>query len=554
MLLSLNIKNFILVDSITIDFKKGLTSIVGETGAGKSMIVKALTMLFAKKVDTQVIRNKEKLTIITGEFDVSSNKKIQDYLRTYGFSEENDKVIILRRIIGKGTRNKVFINDQLATTKNLKRLKEGLCEIYSQHDQSTLRNVASHIEVIDGALNINKELGDLAKQYDQIKILEKSKEELAKDEQNNKYEITYLKSSIEELKALNIQEEEKKELEAKRKKLSESANIVEISQVLSQALHNREGSILSELWSLQKQFTKLPETLGMHSKKLEKVINELEELHGEMEQLSNELMEDIKHIDEIENRYYKIKEVERKYKIESQDFANHIEVLEKKLEELEDRQYYMEEIEKKLKISKEGYYKQAKEVSSLREETAVKLREDILSHMNGINMGKLDIKIEIKKKEKITKKGIDEVEILVRTNPGSEFVSIDKAASGGELSRIMLGLKLACNKVNDQNTIILDEIDAGTGGKTAGMIGKKLKELSKTKQVIVITHQAQIAAGSDKIVLINKEYHEDKATIKAKLLEEQEIKHQVAYMISGSSGDEKVMETAESIIKEMGKG
>ena len=210
-----------------------------------------------------------------------------------------------------------------------------------------------------------------------------------------------------------------------------------------------------------------------------------------------------------------------------------------RLQALEDETFNLELVEKNITELKQNYFKYAKELSNLRRQASQKLREKLLAVTKNLNMEQLDLKVDIVSTESITPKGIDNVQILIKTNPEQNFEGIEKIASGGEISRIMLALKLISSNHYDNKTIIFDEIDSGTGGKTAKMIGINLKELSKSMQVILITHQPQIVAISDNIFKVTKEFESNKTILSAKYLKEHEVENEISYMISGDQFDKK---------------
>ena len=312
MLVSLYIKNFILIDFLEINFKKGLTSIVGETGAGKSIILKALLSIFAKKASSSVVKDQSKTTSITVEFDISNDEYVINYLFEKGFLNNNEKTLIIRKVISFDSKNKIFINDQPTTIDNIKAIEKHLCEICSQHNQVKLLDSGSHIEILDNYINSSSKLNNIKNIYQKILFLKKELNELQNNIQKNEYEKAYLLNKIKELKELNISENELEELSVKRKNLLECSKILDISQLVSKKLIEGDSNIISELWLIHKQLNRYADVFIPHDKNLESIILELETFNNELTTISQNLIDDTENIEEIEGRYFKIKEAEKK--------------------------------------------------------------------------------------------------------------------------------------------------------------------------------------------------------------------------------------------------
>ncbi|MSO13232.1 DNA repair protein RecN [Rickettsiales endosymbiont of Trichoplax sp. H2] len=538
MLINLYIKNFILIDFLEINFKKGLTSIIGETGAGKSIILKALLSIFAKKSNSSVIKDKLKITSITAEFDISDNVKIKDHLINTGYIINNEKILSIRRVISFDGKNKIFINDQLTTVDNIKFIEKYLCEICSQHNQIKLLESSSHVQILDSYINNPNLLKEVSNIYQKISLFEKQLENLQNSVAQNEYEKAYLNNKIKDLELLNVKNNEMDELFLKRKSLLESSKIIEISQRSSKKLMDNNGGIISELWNMHKQLVKFSDVFNALDKNLESIIFELESLDHDMISICENLNENSLNVDEVESRFFKIKELERKYNINSSEFSEVIQSSKRRLENLEDATFDLERIKNNINELKTNYLKYSKQLSDLRKDSAPSFRDKILKITNDLNLKNFDLKIEIIENKLVTPIGIDKINILIKTNPEQDFLSIDKMASGGEISRIMLALKLVASNKFGNKTIIFDEIDSGTGGKTAIMIGNKLKELSKKMQVILITHQPQIVAISDNIFKVEKEFKSNKTILSANYIKNNEIEAEISYMISGKKSDD----------------
>ena len=531
MLLSLYIKDFILIDSLEIEFKKGLTSIIGDTGAGKSIILKALVFLMSKKTNLDLIKKGCDQASVVAEFDISSCLNISNYLNDHDYIESNQNTLLIKRIVSKDSRNRIYINDSPATVETLRKILNELCEICSQHTQVTLLDKNTHVGILDNYAGSN--LADTEGAYQRLNTLQQKHLELSKQQQSNQYEIAYLKNTIEELTALDVNENEMQELSTKREGLQECSKILDAINPLTQKLSRADDSLISQLWAMHKSLIKFQNIFSEQGKKLESIITELDSTSAELENKVQTLVEDSQDIDSIETRFYKLKDAEKKYSTCSSKFKELIETSENRLETLERDKLDLESLEKEIDQCKSIYFSCARILSNERQKAAIRLRNEFLDISQSINMGQVDIKINIEQKEIITKQGLDVVEIFIKTNPDQDFYPIEKTASGGELSRLVLAFKILSNNAHHKGIIIFDEIDSGTSGVTSKMIAAKLKELSSEMQVILITHQPQIIDSSDHVLHVKKTLQSNRTKITASALTKEQIQNEILYMQSG---------------------
>lgn len=547
MLQFLKINNFLLFKSQEVNFKENFTVITGETGSGKSMLIKALRFVLGEKIDN--LEHEENETTITAEFIL--NKEILSTILE--ITKENDieledNSLIIRRSLNNTGKNKLFVNDVQVTLGYLKRISNELVEFHSQHKQLEAFNQNNSLKIIDQFAN-NSELqnkvadifqkisqlnAQIEKEYDEKKELERDKE--------------YIEHSFKEIKSLNLQEGEELDLIEKKKLFSDRIKIINSVENIISAIAKGD-SILPKLVRLQREISKLEFDKELEDY-LENSINSLSELENIAQKKLIEFdTEDS--IEYIEERLSKIKELSRKYRCTSDQLLNIESDYEVKLEKLAK----IDEELKNKNILKESllkeYHEEALKLSATRKNAAKELELKIIAELKELKLEHVDFKIEVTSDSlrPISAKGIDHARFLIRTNKGFSFAQVDEIASGGELSRIMLAFKVALAQSNQKTTIIFDEIDAGTGGAVAETIGNRMKKLSENNQIIAISHQPQVASKASQHLLVNKKISTVRSeTIIADLAEQERIQ-EIARMLAGINITQSAVNAAISLIK-----
>ncbi len=530
MLRFLKINDFLLFKSQEVNFSDSFTVITGETGSGKSMLIKALSFVIGGKQD-----NLSEHVSITAEFDQISN--LISILEEAGIPVENDSLMIRRTI------NKIFINDIPVTLKYLKKISEELVEFHSQSKQLEAFNKTNSLNIIDQFLNTPQSANQVSNIYSQIHKIENEIGELQKQKIDLALDKEYIEHGLKELKALNLKEGEELELIEKKRIFTDKMKTINSLEELLQIFKN--DNLILKLIKYQKnlsrfEITDLNETI-------ENAINALNEVHNLAEDKLNQF-HGFEFIEEIENRLSKIKELSRKYRCTSNSLIT-------LMQDFESNNHKLQNIDKNIKVKldqKENlaneYFLSAKQLSEQRK-IAVKLIESkVLKELKHLNLAHVEFQIELSLNgQKIHPKGLDLARFLIKTNKGFDFAEINDIASGGELSRIMLAFKVALAEKNKKNTIIFDEIDSGTGGAVAEIIGNRLKALSTFSQIISISHQPQVAAKSAKHLLIKKTTNE---TSQAYIyeLDLEEKTQEIARMLSGINISDLALKAAKDLI------
>ena len=559
MLLNVNVKNLALIKQADIYFDEGMNILTGETGAGKSIIIGSILIALGGKVPKDMIREDEKEALVELVFQIQ-DEETKAKLREQGIeTEEDDQVIITRKIMNG--RSLIKVNGESFTAGNLKKVTELLIDIHGQHDHQSLLKQSRHLEILDEFSE--KTSGDVKSKvrqtYKEWKELKKSLEEFDMDDETRKREISFCKYEINEIDEAALRPGEYAELEERYKKMSSSKQLIEtMNEVYGLTGYENDYSAAEQIGRASSMIQSL---LPLDST-LESLVSSFMDLEAICQDVNRniktyveELAFDEEQTAETEERLDLLNKFRQKYA----NLADKTEVIEKILEyrdrqkEKLDKLLHLEEQKHELirqTAVKEQQLKELSEtLSEIRKKQAKKLEKDIISVLKGLNF--LDVKFEItfSKRPDFNENGTDEVEFMISTNPGEPLRPLTKIASGGELSRIMLGIKTIMAAKDNIDTLIFDEIDTGISGRTAQMVAERMKEVSRVHQIICITHLPQIAAMADMHFLIEKSVVHRETVTAIHTLNENESVAEIARMLSGSQITETVLENAREMKK-----
>ncbi len=532
MLLSLNIKNLSLIKSISLDFSKNFNVITGETGSGKSVLLDCISSTLGGK-NNRAITSEDKGSI-TLEFDISGNKQAQEILKNAEIDFE-DRIIIRKSITSN--KSQIFLNDEPVSQNLVRSLAEYLIESYRQNDFTGLLDKKNHIEILDNFANIAEEKLFLTKIFRNLKDVQAQIESLQNSFAEREKEKDFLEHAINELKNFSPEKGEEELLIEKRTKLSNKKRILEIISVANNSLE--ELQISRNLLQVQKSISKLTnyfEESRIHEilNKLEKSITESDDAEKLITNIFDEVSNEENNLDEIEERLFTLREFSRKYSVPSDELPELIENFKTKLSGLKNNDDELRQLQKQEKEIINKYLELAERISKTRIKSAEKLEKEVNKEFPVLNLKGAKFAIEINSDEKkFSANGFDEIIFKVATNPGQALAELAKVASGGEISRVMLALKIALSDIKSSACLIFDEIDTGIGGATADLVGERIKKLGKNQQVICITHSQQISAKADSHILVAKITGKNKAEITAKKLSKKESDEEIARMIAG---------------------
>ena len=547
MLKFLRIKNFAIIDDISFSPGNGLNVLSGETGSGKSILMGALGLLRGGRASLDQIKEGRDKSVIEGVFQVG-----EDFLKELeekGFDVSDGELIIRREISRSG--GKIFLNDSPITLKKLKEIGERLIEIHGQFDTNFLLNPLSHILLLDGSLEDEKLLSDVKNYYYHVVKLKEEREKLLTKKKERLQKIDILKFQINEIEGANLTVGEEEKLKERRRILKNYQKICEISEMVFFNLYEEDGSVYERI---SKVVDSLSEILKI-DEEIDSIYKKLEEFKYEVEYIS-EFFRDFKEkvdysegeLDEIENRLNLIERLKGKYGNNIGEILSFLDDAKKELEKLENFELSFEKIEKELEDAEKKFKDFSRKLSSLRKKKARELERKVNSHLKDLGMERADFKIKVFfDEEKFSPEGMDEVSFLIKTNPGEGFKPLEKIASGGELSRIMLALKLSLKSYNKDTLLIFDEIDSGIGGRIAEKLGNKLKEVGKINQTFCVTHLPQVASKGDFHFLVRKEFEGENTKVYIEPLSKDDRIREIARMLAG----EKITKSAERHAKEL---
>lgn len=509
MLIELRIQNLILIPSAVIHFEKGLNVLSGETGSGKSAVIKALYILSGEKVDTSVIRHGAEKATIEGLFDIDSNQEAKKILEAYNIDHEANEELIVKREISKNGKSRCTINNQAAQLMVLKKLSDCLLEMVGQHANQRLLSTEHHRRILDIYGDLIPSALTFANAWTKEIHLADKLDQLIKSESQRLREIEICRQELEDITEVNLKEDEEEILYSEYSRLSNADIISTTLREIADMLDGERHSILSQL---KKHITSFDHLISLDSTFNEPAMSyknafiELQEVSYTLNKLSSKISHNPERLAEINERLSLINKLKRRYGATFQEVINYRETLVKKLADLESADIQIEEGERELTKLKSENDRLAKELTTRRKEIAEELGTKIIEQLCALNMPKAQFEIAIRKQQR-SQHGDDGIEFFLIPNIGERRVPIKEHASGGELSRILLALQTLLAGKESIPTIVFDEIDANIGGATAVVIGEKLVEVGKKHQVLCITHFPQVAKQADFHIQIEK--HEE---------------------------------------------
>lgn len=550
MLTHLLITNYALIDSLEIDFKRGLTIITGETGAGKSIILGALSLILGERADLKVVRNAEAKSVIEATFNVESNVEIEDFLEqndieTYGTE------CILRREISANGRSRAFVNDTPVTLSVLRDLTLKLVDIHSQHSNMLVGNADYQLKIIDcvsGNESERAEYADLFGRYRQIKSsLEKLKAEYEKSRQ----EEDYLQFQLSQIAALKLVANEDEELEREQARLSNVSDIKHNLWLASSIIQDDENSVLTNLVTVSRglsQIEGVDSELKDVSDRLQSTIIDLKDLARTVASLQDSYVDNPQELERINDRLNSIYDLETKHKASCVNELLELQSnYEKKLELISNSDDEIKRLEAELCDCETKARKAALALTNSRKKGCESFKKSLEETAAPLGLKNMRFDIEFSDSE-LSLTGADKVCFMFSFNKQQQLMPIENTASGGELSRVMLCIKTIIAKVMQLPTIIFDEVDTGVSGEIAHKMGEMMSSISDNIQVIAITHLPQVAAKGNNHYKVYKADSEDSTyTSMCELTKEDRI-NEIARMLSGREVDEAALNNAKSLM------
>lgn len=550
MLTSLSIRNIILVKSVDIDVTDGLCVLTGETGAGKSILLDALGFVLGNRANAKLIRDGEEKASVTAYFKINNHHAICALLKEADLDANLSEGLMLRRTIDIQGKSKAFVNDQQISVSLLKSIGDYLVEVHGQHAQKGLLDSKTNRSILDQYANHRSLLENIKSAYQNYHRLKQEREELIQLQQKAAEEEEYLNYVLKELDQYDLTVDEE-QLAQTRSRLMNQEKIAAALQD-GYALLNEDISVLRQLQKAQQCLEKLvtlDTRLTAIVESLERAAIEIEEADQNLQQLLHGETDSQEQLEQVESQLFALRGMARKYHVQVSELEQYKQTIIKKLHTITHKEQALDEITKALHQAKKNYIEVANQLTEKRQKAAKNLEKQIHHELNDLKMSSTRFKIDISalEEEKWQQHGIDKITFMASTNAGSTMGSIASIASGGELSRFMLALKVCLTGVTSIPTLIFDEVDTGIGGATAEAVGKRLKTLGNHVQVLVVTHQPQVASKGELHLKIEKTTSNSTTTTSVRVLSPLERKQEIARMLSGEHITEEALAAAEKL-------
>ncbi|WP_317993476.1 DNA repair protein RecN [Bartonella gliris] len=552
MLIQLSIHNIVLIETLDIHFTAGLSVLTGETGAGKSILLDALSLALGGRGDASLVRHGAAHGQVTAVFDVPVSHPARQLIRANGFDDEGD--IILRRVQSSDGRSRVFINDQVASVALMRNVGRQLVEIHGQHDDRALVDVATHRQLLDAFGGLEGEMENLRHCYQTWREFEERLQQQQIKVEDAVREADYLRACVEELEKLDFQVGEEDALSLRRADMLKLEKIATDIKEADDILSGPKSPIpvLSNLVRrLERKIPEAQELITPVVKSIDDALHALATAQEGIEVAMQALDFDPSELERIEERLFALRGFMRKYQVSADELAQLRDKMEAELADFEDAQATLKYFEEKAREAQKNYDILAQALSMKRREAANHLSESVMAELPALKLEKAQFIVEMQSDaEKRSAEGIDRVEYWVQTNPGTRAGPMLSVASGGELSRFLLALKVVLSDRGSAPTLIFDEIDTGVGGAVAAAIGQRLQRLSESVQVFAITHAPQIASKAHSHFLISKVESEDKGRFVTGIhkMEEHERAEEIARMLAGEQITKEARAAAQKLL------
>lgn len=552
MLSELYIENLAVIEKATIDFSDKLNVFTGETGAGKSILINGINAILGQRVTKDIVRTGTDKAVISALFtDIGDN--VLQVLDELGISAEDGQLFLTREIRSDGG-SVARVNSRAVNVSVLKAIGETLVTIHGQHDNQILMAPECHIEILDSYAESEALIEDYHSSFRELQSIAKKINKIKTEQSKKEFRMAELADIVEEINALNIHEGEDKEIEAE---LNISKNAVAISEALYMAKQLLSGDddtdgaveMTQRASKSVEEYTDIMTEISPIYDRLSSAVIEMEDISEEIGSLLDSLDIDPKRYDYLNQRSDELRRIMKKYGPELDDVLTTLENSQNELDELSGAEQSLDELNKEKERLLAEVSKKAKVLSDHRKKAGERFVSQVTEELEFLNMPKVKLVVQ-QKTGKLTINGMDSIEFLISANLGEEPKPIAKIASGGELSRIMLALKNVIAEKDSIGTLIFDEIDTGVSGRAAQKIGIKLKQISRLRQVLCVTHLAQMAVMADNHLLIEKNIQGDRTVTTVRTLDHEQRKYEIARIMGGENITELMLENAEQYLKD----
>lgn len=563
MLLELKVQNFAIIENINLHFKKGLNILSGETGAGKSVLLKSLTLLMGEKADSETVRAECESATVEGSFDISDRTDIREHLSQLGIELDDEDILVVRRVISSQGKSRVYINGCLSTLNTLQNIvsplieltghKTPLIELTSQHENKNLMSKAYHLEILDYYIGVAEKKFKYRKGFERYQQIQEDIINLEEKNRTQAQRIDFLKYQKVEIEALNLRPGEEQLLENEYQRIKNASKIAEFMGDVESGLFGDDDSALVRIHRILQKSSEFS-NYDAHLKKLFEPLAQskalLEELVYDIRGYAKNLNADPEGLNQLEERMNQLRQLQKKYGATVEDILKAHVLITQELETLENSDQILEDLKKEKAQLLSELQNLAQDLHKRRTSGAELLSKSVNDELKDLNMKGVQLFVDVLKLETLSYNGLTDTEFKIQSSPKEPPRTITKFASGGELSRILLSLKKVVGYNDLPRTYLFDEVDAGVSGQTAEKVGKKLKSISKGQQVICVTHLAQVAAFADSHFLIDKKMSKGSAQMSVVELTQKDREQEIARLISGEKITKTSLEHAKELLKE----
>jgi DNA repair protein RecN (Recombination protein N) len=553
MLIQLSIRDIVLIERLDLAFETGLSVLTGETGAGKSILLDSLSLALGGRGDGGLVRHGEDKGQVTAVFDVGLDHSARKLLRENGIDDEGD--LIFRRQQSSDGRTKAYVNDQPVSVQLMRQAGQMLVEIHGQHDDRALVDTNAHRTLLDAFAGISEDVQGVAALYRQWRDSERTLKKHREKVEVAAREADYLRSSVEELEKLSPRDGEEDELADRRQKMMKAERIAGDIAEASEFLNGNASPvphIASLVRRLERKSHEAPGLLEDTVALLDAALDQLSNAQMEVEAALRKTEYDPKELERVEERLFALRAASRKYSVPVTELPALAVRMINDLADLDAGEERLSKLEAEVGVAKANYDAAARSLSEKRHHAGDALAQAVMAELPALKLERARFMVEITTDaEAATAEGIDVVEFHVQTNPGTRPGSIMKVASGGELSRFLLALKVALADRGSAPTLVFDEIDTGVGGAVADAIGQRLKRLSEHVQVLSVTHAPQVAARAATHLLISKGPSgegSDKIATRVATMAQKDRTEEIARMLAGASVTEEARAAAARLL------
>ncbi len=555
MLIQLSIRNFALIDNFSLEFDSGLNVFTGETGAGKSILIDALRLVLGERFETSQIRDKNESCLIEAVFAVSP-KELKRLPMLQPYLKEGDECLILKREITPEGRSKNYINQQFVNLSQLKEIGGLLVDIHGQYDHQRIFDRSSHREMIDAMAGIDPSeksgpLFEYQELYQRYAELQSRRAALLERREGREREIDLLKYQIDEIEKVSPEPDEEPKLKEEKIYLAHAEKLYSLTSRILEVLNEDDHSVSSRLSGIYRDLTewiKIDAAAESHKTEIDVVQGQMEETIRAISRYQEKLRFDPERLKEIEERLESLALLAKKYGNDFNEVQTFLKNAKEKLDQLVNNEVYQKDIDKELDKLLPLLEKKAAALSRLRQKAGQELQEAVLKDLKDLGIRHAQFECRIQKAEP-GPAGKDDIEFFLSPNAGQPPMPLLKIASGGEAARTMLAIKHALAEVDQIPTIIFDEIDSNVGGRLGVCVGEKLKEISKQRQVFLITHLPQIASFANRHIKVSKTVLKGKTRVEYRMLEGDERVSELAQMMSGEKETKISKAHAEEMLK-----